>query len=106
MRRVRADGVGAAPRRDDAASRAGDDYLQDYWGPVRFAFNETFKGEYTRSFKMVDPTLTANCAADFDALKQSGALADGGKYVADLRTMTQKNQQTSYSRRILREASP
>ena len=29
----------------------------------------------------------------------------GGKYVADLRTMTQKNQQTSYSRRILREAS-
>ena len=28
-----------------------------------------------------------------------------GKYVADLRTMTQKNQQTSYSRRILREAS-
>ena len=29
----------------------------------------------------------------------------GGKYVADLRTMTQKNQQTSYSRRILREAT-
>ena len=76
MRRVRADGVGAAPRRDTAASRAGDDYLQDYWGPVRHAFNETFKGEYTRSFKMVDPTLTANCAADFDALKQSGALAE------------------------------
>ena len=29
----------------------------------------------------------------------------GTKYVMDLRTMTQKNQQTSYSRRILREAS-
>ena len=76
MRRVRADGVGAAPHRDNVASRAGDDYLQDYWGPVRHAFNETFKGEYTRSFKMVDPTLTANCAADLDALKQSGALAE------------------------------
>ena len=43
---------------------------------MRHAFNETFKGEYTRSFKMVDPTLTANCAADLDALKQSGALAE------------------------------
>ena len=29
----------------------------------------------------------------------------GTRYVADLRTMTQKNQQTSYTRRILREAS-
>ena len=29
----------------------------------------------------------------------------GTKYVADLRTWTQKNQQTSYTRRILREAS-
>jgi hypothetical protein len=60
MRRVRADGVGAAPRRDDAASRAGDDFLQDYWGPVRFAFNETFAGEWTESYKMAsDPA--ANC---------------------------------------------
>ena len=33
-----------------AASRAGDDFLQDYWGPVRFAFNETFAGEWTASY--------------------------------------------------------
>ena len=44
---------------------------------MRYAFNETFAGEFTRSFKMVDPTLTANCAADLDALKASGALAEG-----------------------------
>ena len=44
---------------------------------MRYAFNETFRGEFTRSFKMVDPTLTANCAADLDALKASGALAEG-----------------------------
>ena len=38
-------------------------------------------------------------------MERSLVQLSGGKYVADLRTMTQKNQQTSYSRRILREAT-
>ena len=54
----------------NATSRAGDDFLQDYWGPVRHAFNETFAGEWTESYKMAsDPAANCNTEApDLDDL--------------------------------------
>lgn len=45
----------------------GDDYLQDYWGPVRFAFNETFHGAYAASFKMTEGA----CVGDLAQLNES-----------------------------------
>ena len=45
----------------------GDDYLQDYWGPVRFAFNETFHGAYAASFKMTEGA----CVSDLAQLDES-----------------------------------